>query len=138
MRPTADLRNKLDRRTARRDYSQGWRAKQLAARRLWGDKCAVCGAKRGAARASTSRPVYVQVAHWAHRLGWARPLETPLLCEKCHNRHDAQERVRTKRRLEYARREAAGQLVLPLPGTQIILIEGRDILRLCPELRCLV
>ena len=60
---------------------------------------------------------------------WDSIFELPPLCVKCHSKHDAVERLTTRHRLKYLRKEAAGQLRFSFPRYAgcIEIQEGEDI-----------
>jgi hypothetical protein len=92
----------------RKFYGAAWRAFRLEFIRLRGSKCSVC-----------NRVIhkYLNLAHVAHD---PRSSELRLLCNGCHNRHDAGHRLAIARR---RRSKRWGQLwlwrdveVAPFPG----------------------
>lgn len=116
-------KSKVTRAGASKPYAgKDWKEARAQALRLFGNKCALCGARDK-----------LQVAHWGQKLEWCRPLELVPLCIPCHNRHDVKDRGITAVKLRRLRQEIAGQLRLPFLPTflpELEIQEGQDILPL--------
>ena len=101
--------------TLRRRFIIEYRAKQ---------RCEWCGARNGEPHPDTGNHVELTLAHvWDKRPEQASLLNLAALCQRCHNRWDAQDRRRSRIRRRLARLLRQGQLPLPWPPAVSMAME---------------
>ena len=80
------------------------------------NRCEWCGAENGLPHPATGSDVVLTLAHvWDKRPENASLLNLAALCQRCHNRHDAADRLESRRRRHLAMLMLQGQIPLCLP-----------------------
>ena len=87
-------------------------------------RCEWCGARNDEPHPETGSHVALTLAHvWDKRPEQASLLNLAALCQRCHNRWDAQDRRRSRIRRRLARLLRQGQLPLPWPPAVSMAME---------------
>ena len=88
------------------------------------NRCEWCGARNDEPHPETGSHVVLTLAHvWDKRPEQASLLDLAALCQRCHNRWDAQDRRRSRIRRRLARLLRQGQLPLPWPPAVSMVME---------------
>ena len=87
-------------------------------------RCEWCGARNDEPHPATGSTVVLTLAHvWDKRPEQASLLNLAALCQRCHNRWDANDRRRSRIRRRLARLLRQGQLPLPWPPAVSMAME---------------
>ena len=88
------------------------------------NRCEWCGALNGEPHPETGSRVVLTLAHvWDKRPEQASLLNLAALCQRCHNRWDANDRRKSRIRRRLARLLRQGQLPLPWPPAVSMAME---------------
>ena len=88
------------------------------------NRCEWCGAANGEPHPDTGNHVALTLAHvWDKRPEQASLLNLAALCQRCHNRWDADDRRRSRIRRRLSRLLRQGQLPLPWPPAVSLAME---------------
>ena len=94
-----------------------------------GNRCEWCGAVNKETHPVTGSYVVLTLAHvWDKAPEQASLLNLAALCQRCHNRHDARDRARSRFRRRIARLLRDGQLPLPWPAAVSVAMELYQVL----------
>ena len=99
-------------------YPHDWaRRRRFIIQYRAGNRCEWCGAQNDQPHPDTGSIVLLTLAHvWDKAPECASRLNLACLCQRCHNRWDAQDRRLSRVRRQLARLLRAGQLPLPWPA----------------------
>ena len=100
------------------------------------NRCEWCHAANNEPHPDTGNHVMLTLAHvWDKRPEQASLLNLAALCQRCHNRWDAQDRRRSRVRRRLARLLRQGQLPLPWPPAVSLAMEVYQLLVEAGQLR---
>ena len=113
-----------------RRYPADWaRRRRFIIQYRANNRCEWCSAENGEPHPDTGSMVVLTLAHvWDKAPESASLLNLACLCQRCHNRWDAQDRRMSRARRRLARLLQAGQLPLPWPPAVSMAMELYELL----------